>query len=95
MPKSLTIEDVCELNTRHAVRTGDFSRFEAWIHKLNKELDDARYMEAATRSNWYGKATCAKMKRAARVAERNLKKMEAAQASAWTEYNKTLLRGVG
>jgi hypothetical protein len=92
MPKRLTMRDVADIATTYAVRTGDFSRFEAWIVNLERRVDDADF-RLRNVERLYGAHQRAKMTRQLRAARLDLKLMDDAQISARTEYNKLLLRG--
>lgn len=94
MPKQLTIADVCDITTKHAVRTGDFTRFDAWIASLTRALDDAEYNFRSARDSVSAPHHAARYRRAARKARNDLKAMEAAQAAAWTARNEVLLRSI-
>lgn len=91
MRRSLTIAAVCEITTERAVRTGDFTRFDAWISALTRQLDDAEHKYRVARDSVSDAHHAARLRRAVTKARNDLKALEAAQTAAWTARNRVLL----
>jgi len=91
MRRSMTIAAVCEITAEHAVRTGDFTRFDAWVASLTRELDEAEHAYRVARDSVSNAHHAARLRRALMKARKDLKALEAAQTAAWTARNRLLL----